>query len=493
MCNGITLLVPPLEMMGRKKAPCDVVKLWQWIFDNVAYCEYAILSIDTLAYGNIINSRIHQKSMSDIDKCLDNVKMIKRINPSIKIHALNLVTRVAAYDSSDEDPDYWDVYGNRIWEYCRLTHRIEEKIDLERDNEDLIALKKDIPEAYISDFLARRKKNRYINLCAIDLVSANVIDYLVIPKDDCAEFGFASMDHRAIVEKIFECGVQTRVLIYPGADEVGSVLFVRVFNHYHGIEPRVFLRYSSTNGPFCIPKYEDRQLHESVKYQITSAGGVIVNSEMESDMLLAIHSPWATHTMEAAEQAAAPFAYKANINIPEFVNYIGHYSHYYKKAYSIADVVYCNGADDTFMRYASLSGLFDKVCGYGGWNTSQNTIGVALAHGMLISYYGMFEDHSHERGRMLSIKFLLRKIVEDWMHQYKITNYVYNNLDKFGIDDPYAINDGEQRVTQEISALMNEMIKETFGETFHGKKLRVANLVLPWKRLFETDFDVIEV
>lgn len=491
MCDDITLLVPPIEMMGLKKTPCSVEEVWKWVFENAADCQYAILSVDTLVYGNIINSRIHMKDMDKIRKYLGNFRKIKDINPSIEIHAFNLVTRVAAYNSSEEDPDYWEQYGRKIWEYCRLSHRIEEKINPVQDNSALEELIAGIPGQYMDDFLSRRKKNRFVNHHCVEMVKEGALDYLVIPKDDCAEYGFAAMDQKSIDRKVIECDVSTKVLVYPGADEVGSVLFARVFNASKGIVPRVLVRYSSVNGPLCVPKYEDRCLHESVKYQITSAGGVVVSSEPDSDLLLAVHSPWSSDMMESADQLLAPFAYKTGVNIPEFVRYIDYYCKNYGKTFSIADVAFCNGADDTLMRYASRWGLFDAICGYGGWNTSQNTIGVTLAHGMIISHYRMFENN--ERARLLSTKFLLRKIVEDWIHQYRIVLYAHSNAQEFESTDPYAIDDVDGRLVLQIASLMNGLFAESFGDTFHGKKLRIENVRLPWNRLFETDFDIVEV
>ena len=41
------------------KTPAKRDKIWQWIFEQAPFCEYAILSVDTLIYGNIIGSRTH--------------------------------------------------------------------------------------------------------------------------------------------------------------------------------------------------------------------------------------------------------------------------------------------------------------------------------------------------------------------------------------------------------------------------------------------------
>ena len=67
-------------------------------------------------------------------------------------------------------------------------------------------------------------------------------------------------------------------MIYPGADEVGSVLLSRIFCKMHNYKPSVFLKYSATYGPTIVPLYEDRPIAESIKSQIVSAGGILVST-----------------------------------------------------------------------------------------------------------------------------------------------------------------------------------------------------------------------
>ena len=110
----------------------------------------------------------------------------------------------------------------------------------------------------------------------VDLVRDGVFDVLTVPKDDTAEYGYAALDQMAIAKRVRELRLpDSRVLVYPGADEVGSVLFARVFNQIKNYRPRIYIRYSSVYGPFIVPRYEDRPLQEGIKAQICSLGGVV--------------------------------------------------------------------------------------------------------------------------------------------------------------------------------------------------------------------------
>ena len=89
MTDNIELLVPPYEKMGMLKTPADYEFIWQWIFDNASLCDYAILSVDTLVYGNIVNSRTHHRTCEECEQTLNNFRILKKMNPNIKIHAFH--------------------------------------------------------------------------------------------------------------------------------------------------------------------------------------------------------------------------------------------------------------------------------------------------------------------------------------------------------------------------------------------------------------------
>ena len=87
LTDNIELLRPPHELMGFLKQGADVQKIWEWIFQNAVDCEYAVLSVDTLVYGNLVNSRIHNLT---IDICMERINKFRELKervPGIKIHA----------------------------------------------------------------------------------------------------------------------------------------------------------------------------------------------------------------------------------------------------------------------------------------------------------------------------------------------------------------------------------------------------------------------
>lgn len=481
LIDNMEILTPPEKYMGSHREPADLDKVWEWILNNIKECDYGIFSIDTLLYGNIINSRIHNRSKIECDKYLNNFKKIKEINPSIEIHAFNLVPRVANYNNNSEEPHYWSEYGSRIWKYSYLTDKINRKDNTDKEKAELDEIKKEIPRNYLEDFLNRREINTYVNFYCLDLVEKNIIDYLVIPKDDTAEYGLAARDHRQIADKVWQKTIMDRVMIYPGADEVGCVILTRIFNKTKDYQPRIYIRYSSTLGPEVIPKYEDRPLHEGIKSQITSIGGIIVSTPENADILLAVHSP-GKRTMEAFDQIKKDITYYSYSNTDEFLSYIKYYKKNYNKTITIADTAFCNGADNEFMTYANKKGILNKISSYCGWNTCQNSLGLALSHGCICSYYGDFKTDINRR--QLSKQYLLIHLIEGWLYEANILPELLIEINNKGID-PYNIEGHQDVFKKVLKKKINNKI-----ETELNTDIEIKNLLFPWNRIFDIDFDL---
>jgi len=485
MTDNIELLVPPYEKMGMLKTPADYEFIWQWIFDNASLCDYAILSVDTLVYGNIVNSRTHHRTCEECEQTLNNFRKLKKMNPNIKIHAFNLVARVAGYDNAHEDPEYWDTCGKNIWRYTCLMDKIDRQHANEAEKAEFDALKGKIPLEYLKDFLDRRVVDQFTNLYCIELVKENIFDVLTIPKDDTAEYGYAAIDQSAIAKKVRENRLMNGVLVYPGADEVGCVLFTRIFNLVNQYTPRIYVRYSSVLGPQIVPSYEDRPLHESIKSQITSLGGVLEDSANCSDCMLAVNSP-GKYMIESSEQFSKDLTFSSHINMHEILRYISYYRSAYQKAVGIAEVSVANGCENEFMDYALISGVLHEVQAVGGWNTAQNTIGVVLAKTVIASYYHCFKDDFEKY--QLSEEIKVRDIVCDWLYQSNVLfQFILSTNNRI---NPYHLESNYDETKLFFENGLNQLIKEKFNGCYKGAPIVLKNLRFNWDGVFYIDFEI---
>lgn len=484
LTDCMSVIVPPTEMLGRKKEPADIQKLWTWIFKEAPKCRYAILSVDMLVYGNLIHSRIHHRTLEQCMDTMNNFRKLKKLNPGLEIHAFSLVTRVAAYNSANEDPDYWADYGRMIWEYTVLSDKQYRNPADESVAEQKKALEKQIPKEVLGDFLNRRKINRQVNLECIELTKENIFEMLTIPKDDTAEFGYAAMDQKVLSDKTASYKIFNKVLVYPGADEVGSILTARVFHRITGSRPRIYVRYSSVRGAFVVPKYEDRPLGESIKAQIISMGGLVADTAKEADCMLAVNAS-GTEMIEAAVQDNKDAAFIAGRNLWEFMDYINDYYRRYHRPIGLADVSTANGCEKECMEYGLNFGIFDKIQSVGGWNTAANTIGVVLAHLAVCTFYHNFKQDKMKQ--KLSEQFKYTFLIKDWLYQSEVLSQFLKET--AGKVEPYELKGHYEETLAYFQTRLAKKVKEVFGEEWTDeKKINLDSMGFDWDGVFYIRF-----
>lgn len=473
------IIAPPAELMGDKKVPANVEGLWNWLFEASKDAFGAILSLDTLVYGGIMASRLHSYSKEECRKRLEGLRKLKENNKELKIFAFNLIMRCPRYSSSDEEPDYYENWGKEIFTQGYIKHKVDLGISTDDEVEELKDIETRLPKEYLKDYTNRREINREVNKKAIDYVKENTIDFMIVPQDDSAPYGLTAIDQQNLREYINNSDVNLKVYMYPGADEVGCTLLARLINEDKGLKPLVYTRFSSLQGPFIIPLYEDRLLYESLKYQIIAAGGLMVDSLKEADMVLLVNTPGET-MMEAVSQKHRNVGYNVFRNIVEIAEYADYVINTVKKPCIIADVAFANGSDLELIKLLRQKKLLFKLAGYAGWNTSSNTLGTCITQGMLFSIYG---DSKENRD------FLALRYVEDAGYcAYTRKKVCDEYLPSMGLD--YFNADGSRgKVAEIVRNELNGFIDRNLN--YDNYKIEILDTYMPWRRMFEVGLNVM--
>ncbi|WP_405081459.1 DUF4127 family protein [Paenibacillus chitinolyticus] len=503
--TDLELAAPPMSILGRKKAPGDTEALGNWLLREAEGADYALVSLDMLVYGGIVPSRLHYLTREDALKRLEVLRELKRNKPDLRIHAFNLIMRVPAYSSSEEEPNYYADYGRELFLYGWYTDKNEQEALTDEEERIFTGILDKIPQDVLEDFIGRREINAFVNRTALELAEEGIIDYLIIPLDDNSQYGFSPLEQRALAILSEELDLTDRVAIYPGADEIGCTLFARIFCESKGYLPKLFVRYSSTRGPFCIPKYEDRSLNESIKAHLTSAGAFMADSSQGADAVLMVNSP-AVGESDMAETSQAwsqrHRSYFSEVNLREFAQamrvYLGE-----GRTVALADVAVCNGGDTVLLKLLARQGQLEGLSAYAGWNTSGNTLGTVIAHAVIEAYYagaretaGGTDADTPAGGRLRSEAqkrssraFYFYRLVEDWGYQALVRKDVTANvLPAFGAG--YFGLAGKQ---PEIEAVIAEKLRSFVEERLAGltpERIELANVHLPWNRMFEVGFDL---
>lgn len=476
--TDVNLVRPPLHLMGEKKKPGNTAQLWDWLAKESLDADGLILSIDTLVFGGIIPSRLHQLTLKECEELLSKLSGIKAFNPNVKIYAFNLIMRCPQYSSDDEEPDYYEDWGKEIFRYGELCHLISDSlITLERQKE-WEALTAQLPSQHMVDYLARRKMNVGVNQLVLDYVSNGVIDFLIIPQDDSAPYGWTAMDQQTVREAIATHHLELNVYMYPGADEVGCTLLARMLNAFKGKRPLIYPVFSSIQGPTVTPLYEDRPLFETLKYQLLAAGGLMATNMQEADLVLFVNAP-VEPMVEASSQERLSAAYQVNRNLLDFVEQLEYTIKKRALPCIVADVAFANGSDLTLIKLLKHKKILFSLAGYAGWNTSSNSLGTCIAQGVFYTIYGETQAHRN---------FLALRYVEDAGYCSHVrANVTDTNLPALGYN--YFHVDGKKGVVANIvQDQLTSFIQAHVSD--NENSIRIKECLLPWSRMFEVGLTV---
>lgn len=471
------VVVPPMEILGDKKKAGNTELITQWLIEHAKDAYGAVIAVDTLVYGGIVPSRLHEDDTNTLIERLSVLKTIKESNKNLKIFAYNLIMRNPKYSSADEEPDYYGVWGREIHLHGVYKHKEDLNIITEAEEANFEAIKKRLPQEYLDDYLLRRDKNTVVNNAFLTYIRDGIIDFGIVPQDDSSPYGLTALDQAKIRKTIEDFDIELKAYMYPGADEVTNVLLARMVNEDHGYRPNVFVKYSSVAAGRIIPLYEDRYLHETLKYQILAAGGMTATSAHEADIVLMVNAP-SEDMREASHYNEQSIVYEAFRTLVEFVEYTKYAIEKLNKKVVIADVAYANGGDPKLLKMLKQAGLLYKLSGYAGWNTSSNTIGTCLPQGMIHYYYGDRKAH---------FDFLGLRYVEDVGYCSFVRGEVSRNLPE-GFD--YFLIDGKRGhiVNNMIKVALDRFIEEKLNDGKH--KVVIKDIYSPWNRMFETGLTV---
>ena len=450
--------------LGKKKKPAERKALEEFLRKECKDADGLILSVDSLLYGGLIPSRLHHETKETLLSRMALIREIREENPNMLFYAFQVIMRCPAYSSSDEEPDYYENFGQEIHDGGVLLHK----------GESADALLEKIDKDCLKDYLDRRALNRAMNEEMLQYLKEGLVDALVIPQDDSASFGFAAMDQAAIRKKIAEEGLTEKVLVYPGADEVELTLISRMLNTMYGKCPGIFPYYLAEKAGETVPLYEGLPLSRTLSYHAQSAGCRLVEEAEEADIVLFLTAS-GEKMREAVVQGEGNSGFYTDRELCEWVIELRNFLKK-GKIVSIADNAYANGGDLAVVRILDQEGLLMKVDGYAGWNTSANTIGTAIAEAVDALYYGENEAHRN---------FLLERYLEDAGYcgvvRKQVTDTLPSDMNYFDVKEERGF------VAEEVRRRIKHFAESYLPSI--ANRIHITKLAMPWKRMFEVDLE----
>lgn len=465
---GWELAMPAVADLGHLRRPADRDRLAAWLQAEAPGAAGFVLSLDMLAYGGLVPSRFIPDGLDALERRLALLPALKAAHPGAPVYAFAATMRISNNDVNEEEKEYWREYGSLIWRWSYLSDRSAVRGDPE-DAAAAQAAAAAIPADIREDYLATRARNAALVERALGLVADGTIDRLVLPQDDTAEFGFNIAERRRLERRVVELGLDQRVAIYPGADEVMHTLCARMVGALEGAAPLSFHLHCS--DPVHVGSlralYEDRPLLAAVASQVAAVGGRIAARPEDADVILAIHTSgpaqgdWAMG--RPLPQALAP--------APDWLAALAAW-HAAGKPVALADLAYANGGDPVMVgalaRVLPLRGL----AAYAGWNTASNSLGSLLAQCVLAR-----ADYGAPANRAV----LCLRLLEDLLYQAVVRQAVRLGAQEAGLD----------------AEALRERVALAFGSHAdawargHGLGFEVARVYLPWDRSFEIGIELV--
>ena len=371
--ENIEIFIPSRDLLGDLTKSADIEGLFSWL-KTVPKTDAMVVSLDTIAYGGLIPSRRCPETFDEIKKRIDELKEILKEKQS-KIYAFSSIMRISNNNVNQEEKEYWNKYGKKIFDYSYQTHKLGSESCIERL----------IPDEILDDYINTRKRNFEINKCYLKWQKEGLLDTLIFSKDDCAEYGFNVQEAHAL-EKL---GGVTKT----GADEIPLTLFARAIEG----RMKVFVEFTEPECKNLISNYEDISIEKSVLGQLSLANIEIVNDKSIADVNLLVNN-FKEHQGEIVMKRPTEL-YSGDFKLT--------------KNLMIADVRNANGADNLFVNKFIDSKMDESFYGYSAWNTSANTLGSLLCAAKVKF---LAKKYSHKAFQKLQAIRLL----DDWAYQANV-------------------------------------------------------------------------
>ncbi len=452
--SDINLFMPKREFLGSLTKYADVEAIFDWL-KKLPQMDAIVMCLDTVAYGGLISSRRCPDTFDEIKNRVENLKSILE-KKNAKIYAFSSIMRISNNNVNEEEKEYWDKWGKKIFDYSYQTHKL--------GTESCIT--NVIPSEILDDYIATRKRNFEINKLYLEYQKQGLFNTLVFSKDDCAEYGFNVQEAKAL-EKLGG-------FVKTGADEIPLTLLARaIMKKLKPVSEKETSRVGKTQCPhrdkcqetgikiapiFLVPEckdlisnYEDVSIEKSVKGQIELAGCSVCEPD-DADILLYVNN-FEDHQGEIVMKVPTQ-TFSGKWQKPS-------------KPYMVADVRYANGADNAFVKQLFEVGFDENFLGYSAWNTSANSLGSLICGAIVFKGAKMQNNVGKDFyfGRDF-LKLQTVRLLDDWAYQANVRQ---------------QLTSPDEKLVKELMKPYEEKVFEVLGVNYD------TSYKFPWNRLFEVE------
>lgn len=467
---GYQVLTPPAQYLSGMNFHGSPDKLMAWVNANAGKADAMVLSIDSLVYGGLVDSRKHNLPMETLTARLEKVEALHKSHKNVPIYVFSTVMRSPWAGGKGVEPDYYLTMGSDIYQLASLQAKMDEEGLNPQERNDWFAIMRRVPMEYLQDWYNRRRKNMSINYRLIDDARKGVFTYYSLGHDDNSVSTQSSLESKYL--EMAGTGIPKTVFgSFPGADQLGLLLITRASNDFNNYHPKITVIYPLGGGEKTVPRYDGQTIGKTIASHVEAIGGTMVDNE-RPDLLLAVNTPLTTSTTESANFENFPIMLQStrdfltqiekavNLDIPV----------------SIVDMAFSNGSDNTLVYGLYQDKMMYRLAAYNGWNTASNSVGYGIAQGVLSKY--MTADAHRD---MLTTQYL-----DNWAYQANVRDYIYRMQQKL---EAGVVTQYYPTLNEELQSRTKEQLQR-YASTYLGIDPKTVDVTLPWQRLFEVYVDV---
>ena len=457
---GYKFLMYPRNKCGTLFKSANFLDQKAWLIENASKMDCLILSFDGLTSGGLVQTRVGNADIEQIQNNIDFLGDIKNKNPHLEIYVFDVLMRTTISATTMETARIWALVN----EYSRLAGEVYFNAR-EEDKKKLEEIKKQIPKEIIDEYLLARKKKNIINKLAINLSKKGLIDYLIILQEDAVPNGIQKIEQFELTNLINKNDLNNKIKYYNGTDEGALVLFARAILKDNNLSPKIYLHLPFANALEKSMIFEDRPFIENLKLMFETIN-LKLSSLEEADFALSIYT----------EKDNIDFDFTVTNKVyPTFdevyYNYIKELNNLVSKIDTcFIDLLFPNGGCSEILKDINYKGL----ASYSAWNTASNSSGSALAHIASV----VVAKHKQLDYKELNEKFKKERIIDDCLFQYEARRFINKDLIANNINI-YNLEENGKIVLEKIEVLLKKFSKEYFDVEF--------SVSLPWNRTFEAE------
>ncbi|WP_270364093.1 DUF4127 family protein [Bacillus paranthracis] len=448
--------------------------LINWIKNNTTNLKEFVVSIDGLAYGGLIESRIYSDINPLYSVMRDTFEGFKEAYPNVTTTAFNSILRLATnVMSSSELPLYNNI---REWAIKKYELNYMDGNDKQALATRVLQLESQIGATALSTYVKTRERNFKINQQALAFTEFGSIDKLVYFSDDASLYGLHRLDRDKLMSEVSSNSMLwNKVSFCSGIDEASVLLTGALQQKYGGHSPKVYIHYTNpTAEKNWAGEFEDRKLHDNILTHIAAAGCQLAVSESDADIIIYPHNPYSVDSQIIT-----------HLNTNEN----------YRKA-----VVLVPSGYQSFVGMLRRNVPIHRLLSFCMWGTVGNQIGIGLGHG-IARFVGLRTaryNGSEVQATKAHVEFLLQRFIEDSTYGKVKGTYVSPYVDSIGGD---FLNLGSKTAQVErytetylrprAIALYDEkffnkdVLSDIDGTKYYPTNITLPAINLPWKRLFE--------